>query len=40
MTHDLADLFIDALTRVVQQLEKQEKPLRGKESSSFAHGTR
>jgi glutamate decarboxylase len=40
MTHDLADLFIDALTSVVAQLEKQEKPLRGKESSSFAHGTR
>lgn len=40
MTHDLADLFIDSLTRVVEQLEKQEKPLRGKEASSFAHGTR
>jgi glutamate decarboxylase len=40
MTHDLADLFIDALTSAVAQLEKQEKPLRGKESSSFAHGTR
>jgi glutamate decarboxylase len=40
MTHDLADLFVDDLHRVVEQLEKQEKPLRGKESSSFAHGTR
>lgn len=40
MTHDLADLFIDDLRRVVEQLEKQEKPLRGKESSSFAHGAR
>jgi glutamate decarboxylase len=40
MTHDLADLFVDDLRRVVEQLEKQEKPLRGKESSSFAHGTR
>ena len=40
MTHDLADLFVDDLRRVVEQLEKQEQPLRGKESSSFAHGTR
>jgi glutamate decarboxylase len=40
MTHDLADLFIGDLERVVEQLGKQEKPLRGKEASSFAHGTR
>jgi glutamate decarboxylase len=40
MTHDLADLLIDDLRRVVEQLGKQERPLRGKEASSFAHGTR
>jgi glutamate decarboxylase len=40
MTHDLADLFVEDLQRVVLQLERQEKPLRGKEASSFAHGTR
>jgi glutamate decarboxylase len=40
MTHDLADLFFEDLQRVVGQLERQEKPLRGKEASSFAHGTR
>jgi len=39
MTHDLSDLFVADLRRVVQRLEQQEKPLRGKESSSFAHGT-
>jgi glutamate decarboxylase len=40
MTHDLADLFVDHLTRVVGQLSRQEKPLRGKEASGFAHGAR
>jgi glutamate decarboxylase len=40
MTHDLADLFVDDLRRAVEQLERQETPLRGKEASSFAHGTR
>lgn len=40
MTHDLADLFVDHLTRVVDRLSRQEKPLRGKEASSFAHGAR
>jgi glutamate decarboxylase len=40
MTHDLADLLVDDLRRVVRQLERQEKPLRGKEASSFAHGAR
>jgi glutamate decarboxylase len=38
MTHDLADLFVDQLTRVVDRLSRQEKPLRGKEASGFAHG--
>jgi glutamate decarboxylase len=40
MTHDLADLFFEDLQRAVGQLERQEKPLRGKEASSFAHGAR
>ena len=40
MTHDLADLFLDDLGRAVTALERQEKPLRGKESSGFAHGAR
>ncbi|MGB3442502.1 MAG: glutamate decarboxylase [Actinophytocola sp.] len=40
MTHDLADLFIDDLRGVVAQLERQEKPLRGKEAASFSHGAR
>ena len=40
MTHDLADLFVEDLQRAVTQLERQEKPLRGKEASGFAHGTR
>jgi glutamate decarboxylase len=39
MTHDLADLFVDDLRRAVEQLGQQETPLRGKEASSFAHGT-
>jgi glutamate decarboxylase len=40
MTHDLADMFAEDLRRVVEQLDRQDKPLRGKEASSFAHGTR
>ncbi|TDV53597.1 glutamate decarboxylase [Actinophytocola oryzae] len=39
MTHDLADLLVDDLRRVVERLGRQEKPLRGKESSAFSHGT-
>jgi len=38
MTHDLADLLMDDLRRVLMRLNTQEKPVRGKEYSSFAHG--
>ena len=39
-THDLADLLLDDLRRVLDRLQKQTAPARGPESASFAHGTR
>jgi glutamate decarboxylase len=39
-THDLADLLLDDLRRVLERLRKQTAPQRGPESASFAHGTR
>jgi glutamate decarboxylase len=38
MSHDLADLLLDDLRRVIQRLGAQQTPLRGTESASFAHG--
>jgi glutamate decarboxylase len=37
-SHDLADLLIDAIERVLPRLRNQDKPQRGEESASFAHG--
>ncbi|MBK1787068.1 glutamate decarboxylase [Prauserella cavernicola] len=39
LTHDLADLFFADLGQAVGTLAKQAKPVRGRESASFAHGT-
>jgi glutamate decarboxylase len=39
-SHDLADLLLDDLRRVLDRLEKQSAPQRGAESASFSHGTR
>ena len=39
-THDLADLLLDDLRRVLDRLRQQTAPARGPESASFAHGTR
>ena len=39
-THDLADLLLDDLRRVLDRLGKQTAPARGPEATSFAHGTR
>jgi glutamate decarboxylase len=38
MSHDLADLLMDDLSRVVHRLAAQAAPLRGAEAASFAHG--
>jgi len=40
LTHDLADLLLDDLRRVLARLQQQTAPARGPESASFAHGTR
>ena len=37
-THDLADLLLDDLRRVLDRLGKQTAPARGPESASFSHG--
>ncbi|MBA3906064.1 MAG: glutamate decarboxylase, partial [Pseudonocardiales bacterium] len=39
MSHDLADLLVDDLGRVLARLSAQPAPVRGAESASFAHGT-
>ena len=39
-SHDLADLLLDDLRRVLARLQQQQAPQRGAESASFAHGTR
>jgi glutamate decarboxylase len=38
MSHDLADLLMDDLSRVVDRLAAQAAPLRGAEAASFTHG--
>ncbi|OLT19917.1 glutamate decarboxylase [Pseudonocardia sp. CNS-139] len=38
-SHDLAELLLDDLRRVLERLEKQTAPQRGRESASFSHGT-
>jgi glutamate decarboxylase len=38
MSHDLADLLVDDLRRVLTRLTRQTAPQRGPESISFAHG--
>jgi glutamate decarboxylase len=38
MSHDLADLLIDDLGRVLGRLSAQAAPVRGTETASFAHG--
>ena len=38
-THDLADLLLDDLHRVLERLRKQPGPQRGAESRSFTHGS-
>lgn len=38
MSHDLADLFLDDLRRVLARLARQTAPLRGPEASGFSHG--
>ena len=37
-THDLADLLLDDLHRVLDRLGKQTAPARGPEAASFSHG--
>jgi glutamate decarboxylase len=37
-SYDLADLFLDALRRVLPRLRNQDKPQHGTESASFSHG--
>ncbi len=39
-THDLADLLLDDLRRVLDRLREQTAPVRGAEAASFSHGTR
>jgi glutamate decarboxylase len=39
VSHDLADLLLDDLRRVLARLGAQPAPVRGTESASFAHGT-
>ena len=39
-THDLADLLLDDLRRVLDRLQKQTASARGTEAASFSHGTR
>ena len=38
-THDLADLLLDDLRRVLSRLRTQAAPQRGRESTSFTHGS-
>jgi glutamate decarboxylase len=38
VSHDLADLLLDDLRRVLGRLSAQPAPVRGTESASFAHG--
>ena len=38
-SHDLADLLLDDLHRVLERLRKQAGPQRGTESRSFTHGS-
>jgi glutamate decarboxylase len=38
MSHDLADLLMDDLSRVLDRLRSQPAPQRGPEAASFAHG--
>jgi glutamate decarboxylase len=37
-SHDLADLFIDDLQRLLPRLRRQESPQHGRESAGFSHG--
>jgi glutamate decarboxylase len=37
-SHDLADMLIDDLRRLLPRLGKQDTPVRGTEDASFAHG--
>jgi glutamate decarboxylase len=37
-SHDLADLLLDDLHRILPRLQKQTGPVRGPEAASFAHG--
>jgi glutamate decarboxylase len=37
-SHDLADLLLDDLRRVLPRLHRQSAPARGREAASFAHG--
>ncbi len=37
-SHDLADLLVDDLRRVLPRLGRQQEPQRGPEAASFAHG--
>jgi glutamate decarboxylase len=37
-THDLADLFLEALEKALPRLRGQDKPQRGQEAASFSHG--
>ncbi|GAA5162268.1 glutamate decarboxylase [Amycolatopsis dongchuanensis] len=37
-SHDLADLLVEALERVLPRLRRQTEPQHGKESASFSHG--
>jgi len=37
-THDLADLLLDALQRVLPRLQKQVEPRDGAEAAAFSHG--
>jgi glutamate decarboxylase len=38
-SHDLADLLLDDIRRLLDQLGRQTGPQRGSESASFSHGT-
>jgi glutamate decarboxylase len=37
-SHDLADMLLDDLRRVLPRLHRQQAPVRGEEAASFAHG--
>jgi glutamate decarboxylase len=37
-SHDVADLLLDDLHRILPRLQKQAGPVRGPEAASFAHG--